>query len=161
AKAGTVNWVGNANNSQDDNTHLVRIDHALTTKDQLMGRYIWLGGTVLTAGTLPTTGANTNTPGTQNLSIADTHIWSATSISDVRLGFSRNKTDFRVQDYGFNAQSIFPGVPGIVDGSKDAPDSGIPNVIITGYQTLGSATNLPQGRITNSYELFLNHTQVA
>jgi hypothetical protein len=161
ARAGAVNWVGNASSSTDDNTHLVRIDHALSSKDQMFGRYIWYGGAVVAAGTLPTTGGNTNSPGIQNLSISDVHTWSPTAISDIRLGFSRNKTDFRVQDRGFNAQTILPGVPGIVDGSKSIADSGIPNVAITGYQTLGSATNLPQGRITNTYELFLNHTQVA
>jgi hypothetical protein len=40
-------------------------------------------------------------------------------------------------------------------------DSGLPRVTISGgYAALGGATNLPQGRITNTYELFFNATKV-
>lgn len=162
AAAGTTNYVANVPRLTNDNTHLVRIDHNFSTSNRLSGRYIWYGGTVVAAGGLPNTGGNTNTPGSQSLSITDTHTFSPTFFSELRLGFSRNKTDFKVQDVGSNPASILAGVPGVVDTSKDGDiNSGIPRVQITGYASLGSATNLPQGRITNTYELFLNNTKVA
>jgi hypothetical protein len=157
--AGQVNYVGNLAQSQNDNTHLVRIDHNFSDHDHLMGRYIWYGGDSLTAGTLPGNGT-TNTPGTQNLGLTETHTFSPTFFAEVRAGFSRNKTDFKVQDDGFNAQSVLP-IPGVVDATTNPLDSGLPRVTITGYTALGGATNLPQGRITNTYELFGNFTKVA
>ena len=158
--AGRTNFVGNFAQNSSDNTHLVRIDHTLSDKDRLMGRYIWFGGNTLSAGTLPTSGTR-NTPGSQNLAVTETHTFSPTFFVETRGGFSRNTTNFSVQDAGFNAASIFPGVPGTVDATQNALDSGLPNVAIAGYATLGGATNLPQGRITNTYELFVNASKVS
>jgi hypothetical protein len=161
AAAGTLNFVGNLSQTADDNTHLARIDHNISDKDRLTGRYIWFGGTTLGAGTLPNNGTS-NSPGSQNLALTETHTFSPTFFLETRAGFSRNKTDFKVQDAGFNAATIFPGVPGVVNGSQNVLDSGLPRVAITGgYASLGGATNLPQGRITNTYELFFNFTKVA
>ena len=66
--AGKTNFVGNFAQNSNDNTHLVRIDHTLSDKDHLMGRYIWFGGTTLSASSLPTNGTS-NTAGSQNLAI--------------------------------------------------------------------------------------------
>lgn len=158
--AGRTNFVGNFAQNASDNTHLIRTDHTLTDKDRLMGRYIWFGGNTLSAGSLPTNGT-LNSPGSQNLALNETHIFSPTFFVETRGGFSRNVTNFSVQDAGFNAASIFPGVPGTVDATKNLLDSGLPNVAIAGYATLGGATNLPQGRITNTYELFVNASKVS
>ena len=52
--------------------------------------------------------------------------------------------------------------PGVVDGTKNIQDSGLPTVTISGgYAPLGSTTNLPQGRITNTTEIFDNISWVA
>jgi hypothetical protein len=161
--AGKTNFVGNLAQRADDNTHLIRIDHALTGNDRLTGRYIWYGGTSLAAqspATLPGY-STTNTPGTQNLSLSELHTASPTFVVELRAGFSRNKTDFKVEDAGLNAASIFAGVPGVVDAAVNPLDGGLPRVAITGYTSLGGATNLPQGRITNTSELFLNGTKVS
>ncbi|PYT91935.1 MAG: hypothetical protein DMG36_16735, partial [Acidobacteria bacterium] len=87
--------------------------------------------------------------------------------NEVRVGFSRNKTFITVQDSGFNAATIFVDstgnpLPGIVDGSKNLLDSGLPTITIAGgFAPLGSTSNLPQGRITNTYELFDNMSMIA
>jgi len=158
--AGKTNFVGNFAQNSNDNTHLVRIDHTMSDKDHLMGRYIWFGGNTLSANSLPTNGTS-NTPGSQNLAITETHTFSPTFLLETRAGFSRNVTNFSVQDLGFNAASLFPSVPGVVDANQNRLDSGLPNIAIAGYATLGGATNLPQGRITNTYELFANATKVS
>lgn len=161
AAAGTTNYVGNAPGVNKDNTYLAKIDHNFSTKDRLSARYLWYGGTQLVGGALPTTGGNTNAPGSQNVSIIETRTWTPTFLTELRAGYSRNKTDFKVQDAGFNAATILTSSPGTVDATTNLRDSGIPNISITGgYATLGSATNLPQGRITNSYELYLNNTKI-
>src|SRR2546429_730782 len=76
--------------------------------------------------------------------------------------FSRNKTFITVQDSGFNAATIFVDangnpLPGIVDASTNQLDSGLPTIGIGGgFAPLGSTSNLPQGRRTNTYEIFDN-----
>jgi hypothetical protein len=159
--AGKVNYVGNLAQSANDNTHLVRIDEYFSDKDRLTGRYIWFGGNTTAAqspATLPGY-STTNTPGTQNLAVTETHTFSPFFFIETRAGFSRNKTDFKPEDWGLNAATILP-IPGVVDGTVNALDSGLPRVLITGYTAIGGATNLPQGRITNTYELFENATRV-
>jgi len=159
--AGKVNYVGNLAQSANDNTHLARIDHYISDRDRLMGRYIWFGGDTKSTqnpATLP--GYSTlNKPGTQNLAVTETHTFSPTFFVETRAGFSRNKTDIKPQDNGFNAATVLP-IPGVVDGSVNSLDSGLPRVTVTGYTALGGATNLPQGRITNTYELFENATRI-
>jgi hypothetical protein len=163
AAAGTTNYVGNAINSTNDNTHLVRIDQNLTASDRLMGRYMWYGGTVVSGGTLPTTGGSVNKPGSQNLALTDTHIFSPRIVTELRLGFSRNVIALEPQDRGFNAAPLFPGVPGVVDTSKSGDaNSGLPTITITGgYAQLGSATNVRQGRVVNTYDAAINNTMIA
>jgi hypothetical protein len=158
--AGSVNYVGNLPESSDDNTHFARIDHTIGSNDRLTGRYIWFGGNTVTAVTLPNN-STLNHPGSQNFALTETHTFSPRLFAETRVGYSRNATDFKPQDYGFNATTVFPGVPGVVDATKNPLDSGLPRVAIAGYANLGGATNLPQGRITNTYELFFNATQVA
>ncbi len=162
AKAGTTNFVGNAPASLFDNTHLARLDQSWGEKDRLSGRYLWYGGTSLTGGALPTTGAFQNAPGSQSLVVTETHLFSNTFFTEVRAGYTRNKVRATPQDYGFNAAPLFPGVPGVVDTTQSGLiNSGIPRIAISGYSPLGSATSIPQGRITNTYELAGNATKIA
>jgi hypothetical protein len=139
---------------------LVRIDHTLSDKDHLMGRYIWFGGNTLSASSLPTNGTS-NTPGSQNLAITETHTFSPTFLLETRAGFSRNATNFSVQDVGFNAASLFPGVPGVVDANQNQLDSGLPNIAIAGYATLGGATNLRRDASPTPMNLRKRHQGLA
>jgi hypothetical protein len=50
----------------------------------------------------------------------------------------------------------------VVNGSQNIQDSGLPTVTVAGgFAVLGSTTNLPQGRITNTTELFDNFSWIA
>jgi hypothetical protein len=111
-------------------------------------------------------GGNGNSPASDSGVVDYTHTFSPRLLHEVRFGFSRNKTFITVQDSGFNAATIFVDssgkpLPGIVDGSKNQLDSGLPTIGITGYAPLGSTSNLPQGRITNTYEIFDNMSLIA
>ena len=80
----------------------------------------------------------------------------------MRLGYSRNIINIQPQDLGFDAATVLAGVPGVVNGSTDIANSGLPNISITGgYATLGSATNVPQARTLNTYEIFANASKTA
>jgi len=161
APAGTTNFVGNVPNSTKDSTDFIRVDHSFSDRDKLSGHYINYMGTTTSGGTLPTTGGSSNKPNQQNADLSETHTFSPTFLTELRLGFSRNKTHFDTQDANLNAQTILPGVPGVVNGTTNPQDAGIPTVSITGYATLGTASNLPQGRRSNTYEIYSDTTKIA
>jgi hypothetical protein len=162
APAGSTNFVGNVPNLTKDYTNFIRLDHMFSDADRLSGHYINYTGTVTAGGAaLPTTGGDTNAPGQQNLELNETHTFSPTMLTELRLGFSRNKTHFETQDANVNATTVLPGVPGVVNSTVNAQDAGIPTVSITGYATLGTASNFPQGRRSNTYEIFSDTTKIA
>jgi hypothetical protein len=93
--------------------------------------------------------------------IADSHSFSSTWLAEMRLGLARNSTNFTAQDRGLNAVPLFPGVRGVVDGAQDQENSGLPFVFVAGYASLGSASNIPQGRTTNTYEVAASGAKIA
>ena len=161
APAGTANFVANAPNTTKDNTHLIRGDYLIGSKDRFTGRYVWFGGEGVSAGALLTTGGTTSKPGAQNLLFADTHTFSPTFIADLRVGMSRSVTYLIPQDFGFNAAAAFPEVPGLIDSSKVGDlYSGLPAITITGFRAL-AGSNTPQNLVINTYDMVLNFTKVS
>ncbi|MGB2898791.1 MAG: carboxypeptidase regulatory-like domain-containing protein [Candidatus Acidiferrum sp.] len=160
------NFIANVGASTFDETGLAKVDYNFSERDHLTGRWAQYGGTIFTPGALPLLGGNGNSPASDSGVLDYTHTFSPRLLNEVRFGFSRNKTFITVQDSGFNAATIFVDssgkpLPGIVDGSKNQLDSGLPTIGITGFAPLGSTSNLPQGRITNTYEIFDNISLIA
>ncbi len=160
------NFIANVGQTDFDHTGLIRIDYRIGNKDTLIGRFADFQGTFFTPGALPTLDGNANVPVSRNGSLVEDHTFTPTLLNEFRIGYSRNQTFITVQDNGFNAASVFQinGVPlaGVVDGSKNIQDSGLPTITVSGgYATLGSTSNLPQGRITNTTELFDNVSWIA
>ena len=156
-----VNYVANIGASVFDYTGLIRVDHNFGDHDHLTGRFADYQGATFTPGALPTEGGNANVPVSRNGVIIENHTFSPTVLNELRLGYSRNQTFITVQDVGLDASKIFQinGVPltGVVNGAQNIQDSGLPTVAISGgFASLGSTTNLPQGRITNTSEIYDN-----
>jgi hypothetical protein len=154
-----TNYQSNVRSVLNDDTGLVRIDNTLTPHDTLSGHFITYNGRVISGGPTPLSGGNTNTPASQSIFLEENHTFNPTLLNTLRFGYSFNQTNFVVQDSGFNAQSIFTDasgnpLPGVVNGTTNLTDSGLPTVSISGFARLGSATNLPQGRKTRTYELY-------
>src|SRR5947199_363899 len=162
AYTGRNNFIANVGATTFDDTGLAKVDYNFTKNDRLTARWAQYGGTVFTPGALPLVGGNANSPGSDSGVLDYTHTFSARFLNEVRFGFSRNKTFITVQDSGFNAATIFVDangnpLPGIVDASTNQLDSGLPTIGIGGgFAPLGSTSNLPQGRRTNTYEIFDN-----
>jgi len=165
--SGANNFIANVGSTTFDETGLAKVDYNFSEKDHLSGRWAQYGGTTFTPGALPLLGGNGNAPVSESGVLNYTHTFSARLLNEVRVGFSRNKTFITVQDSGFNAAKIFVDssgnpLPGIVDASKNELDSGLPTIGISGgFAPLGSTSNLPQGRITNTYELYDNVSLIA
>ena len=163
---GANNFIVNVGSTTFDYTGLIKIDHNFSDRDHLSGRFANYQGNTFTPGALPTEGGNANVPVSRNGVLTENHTFTPTLLNEFRLGYSRNQTFITVQDVGLNAASIFQnnGVPlaGVVDGTKNLQDSGLPTISISGgFASLGSTTNLPQGRITNTTEIFDNVSWVA
>ncbi len=167
AVAGGNNFTANVGATTFDNTGLVRIDHRFNDRDNLTGRWIEFQATTFTPGALPQEGGNANTPISRSGVFIENHTFSPTLLNEFRFGFSRNTTFITVQDSGLDASKIFldsTGKPlaGIVNGAQNLLDSGLPTVGVSGgFAPLGSTSNLPQGRITNTYEVFDNMSWIA
>jgi hypothetical protein len=158
---GANNFIVNVGSKTFDYTGLIKVDHNFSDRDHLSSRFANYQGATFTPGALPLEGGNANAPVSRNGVLSETHTFTPTLLNEFRAGYSRNQTFITVQDNGLNAASIFQsnGVPlsGVVDGSKNIQDSGLPTISISGgFASLGSTTNLPQGRITNTKEIFDN-----
>lgn len=161
-----INSIANVRATVFDNTGLIKIDHQFSEKDTLSGRFADYQGATFTPGALPLLGGNANTPVSRNGALVENHTFGPTLLNELRVGYSRNQTFITVQDNGFNAASVFQQngqpLPGVVDGSKNIQDSGLPTISVAGgFANLGSTSNLPQGRITNTFELFDNISWIA
>ena len=163
----TNNFIANVRATTFDNTYLGRIDQNFSDKDHLSFRWTDYDGTTFTPGALPSLNGNANTPVSRNAVLNETHILSPALLNEFRFGFSRNATFITVQDMGFDASSIFVGadgkpLSGVVVAGQNMLDSGLPTITVSGgFSALGSTNNLPQGRTTNTYELFDNMSWIA
>jgi len=165
--SGANNFIANVGSTTFDETGLAKVDYNFSEKDHLSGRWAQYGGTAFTPGALPLLGGNGNAPVSESGVLNHTHTFSARLLNEIRVGFSRNKTFITVQDSGFDASTIFVDssgnpLPGVVHASTNHLDSGLPTINVSGgFAPLGSTSNLPQGRITNTYELFDNVSLIA
>ena len=164
---GTTNFIANVGATTFDNTGLVRIDHRFNDRDSLSGRWAEYEGTQFTPGALPTQGGNANEPISRSGVFLENHTFTPSLLNEFRFGFSRNTTFITVQDSGLDASKIFVDsagkpLPGIVVASQNLLDSGLPTIGVSGgFAPLGSTNNLPQGRVTNTYEIYDNMSWIA
>jgi hypothetical protein len=160
------NWAGTADQNNNNETYLFRADHNLSTNNRLMGHYAMFRGNSLTLQQNPFNGSITNLPGSQSAVVEETFSH-GTWLNQVRIGFTRNLTDFGPQDVKVNPASIFTDalgnpLPGFVDATRTPLNGGLPRItFVSGFSNfgLGAGTNMPQGRTTNTYQIIDNVTR--
>jgi hypothetical protein len=161
------NFIANVGATTFDNTGLAKVDYNIGEKDRVSARWAEFQATTFTPGALPLLGGNANVPVSRNGMLTWNHTFTPKLLNEFRFGFSRNTTFITVQDSGFDASKIFvdaSGKPlaGVVVAGQNLLDSGLPTIGVTGgFSPLGSTNNLPQGRITNTYEVYDNMSWVA
>lgn len=160
--SGTLNFIGNVPNEDNDDTGLIRIDHRLGASGQLSGRWAEYRASSFVGGPTPETGGNQGEPLQRSIMLGEVHTFSSSFINEFRLGYSRNVMERAVQDDGLNAATIFTDIsgkplPGVVDATRDPLNSGLPTVTVAGgFAALGTNINFPQGRVSATLELFDN-----
>ena len=167
------NWAGTTDQSTNNDTYLLRVDHNLSQNNRLMGRYAIVRGDSLTLQQNPFNGSITNLPAQHSAVIEET-LSLGSWLNVARIGFARNVTDFAPQDVKINPASIFTDslgnpLPGFVDTTKPggALNGGLPRITFSSAKAfplgnfgLGAGTNMPQGRTTDTYQLMDSVTKI-
>lgn len=135
---GTRNFTGSNRNADNDDQYFVRIDHNLSGKDRLFGRY------GIQTVNLPSFPLNphpffvTRRPRRQqNATLTYTRIIKPTMLNDLRVSYNRDvfKTVDDVSGTDFNILRDL-GIPGQTDNPTD---TGLPSISITGVASLGNS----------------------
>jgi hypothetical protein len=157
--ANGINWSGVVPQTNNNETYFLRVDHNLSDNQRLMARGTVFLGRTNTLQQNPFNGNITNWPSSHSYVVSHTFNTNR-MVNEARLAFSRNHTFFQAADHLVNPASIFTDaagnpLPGYVNGTVDALDSGLPRITVSGFSNfgLGAGTNMPQGRATNTYEL--------
>jgi outer membrane receptor protein involved in Fe transport len=120
-----------------------RYDHYLSARDTLYARYNFSHDRSL----VPFNEGNTNLPGFgslvinrgQNVAVSHTHVSSARTLWEARLGFNRLRREVLQQNLGDDVGGRL-GIPGL---SRDPLNFGFPSLVVAGYDAPGDNTALP------------------
>lgn len=135
----------------EDNQYTISYDRIMRDgKDKISGRWFWDNGAVAkpygTASSPSLAFPRTDTQQNRFLSVTETHVFSASKINELRLGFSR---------------FIFANIPtdainlsdiGATRGNSDL-FPGMYQVTITGLMTIGTGVNDDRGTVSNQYNI--------
>lgn len=121
----------------DNNQVIVRLDHRLSDRTNLSGRYAFFDGIETQTEALAMSGTS-NDVRTHNAVVSLTRVFGATSLLELRGGVN-NPSYLTLQDGAFgNNLSADLGLGNLL---SDPIGYGVPRVSMTGFATLGSDTN--------------------
>ena len=160
--AGAVSTAGVANNflsspSEPDDTNQfdVRIDHRISDSDSIFGRFSLSNQKLTPPSPIPppldgqafTSGDFLNRP--RNVVITETHIFTPRTVNELRLGYTRNRSE-RLQFNSDKNLSADLGLPGIPFGPTNG---GLPAFVIDDLTGFGSSTYQPTVEVQNVYHI--------
>jgi len=136
----------------------VRLDYALRQASEFSFHYSFGDRDFFEPFGAP--GSSASVPGfgnsiprrSQNVMLSETHIFSPNVLNEVRLGFNRVSLAVNQQNQG-NDLNKAVGLPTI---SPYPRDTGLSEIVISGFSTLGDEVNNPQRDTANIYELLDN-----
>ncbi len=158
------NIVSSSKGHYDSDQFSMRVDHRFGEKDQIYGSYQFLdshefyplSNPLCSARAVQGWGCN-ETQRTQQATAGWTHIFSPSLVNEARVGYIRFGF-YRIQEDS-NVDVVHAlGIGGLTDAGVTPFNNGAPQITMTGYVTIGGATNLPQGRHDNNYNYIENMT---
>jgi hypothetical protein len=161
APLGQPNFFGSSSLAHNIDEGDVRIDHRLSDKDQLMGRYSLLRTTYLNPPFLGTAiGGGPGLTATaytrnQNAVIGETHTLSPITLNEFRLGVNRVNTNWYGLDRNLQTSNEV-GIPGI--NNFCGVCGGLPSINIVGFSTFGHTPFAPTLRHDTTFEFVDNMT---
>jgi hypothetical protein len=157
------NFLAEPKQSKDQNNFDIRIDHNISGRDSLFGRFSYEDQPSF----IPSPFNNALDGGAfqdgiqddsyRSAAISETHTFSQSMVNEFRFGYNRINSHRFQLNYNQNlaAQLGFPGVPFGLD------NGGLPSITIgDGTAAIGSATFLPSIEKQNAYVIDENLTQV-
>jgi Carboxypeptidase regulatory-like domain/TonB-dependent Receptor Plug Domain len=154
---GANNFVSAGTGRFGINQWSARIDHKLRENMNLFGSYQYADSTEFYPITNPLCSAR-DVPGfgcdelqrTQHLTLNWTWTITPRLINEARVGYSRFGF-FRLQEDRDADVVNKLGIKGLTDTGVTPFNNGAPELIVSGFVTIGGPTNLPQGRHDNTY----------
>lgn len=132
------------------NQYLGRIDHHLSAKDLLFGRYVWMHESSVSpnqgGGGLPGQGTALDLT-TQNLALGYTRIFNSNIVNELRLGYNRYFQYLHAVD-----QSDIVGKIGINGAMEDPRTWGPPVIAITNMTTAAAFQYSPSRPVSNDFQ---------
>jgi hypothetical protein len=149
------NYSFSQSGSEQMNEVAVRVDHAVSANDSIYANYNFFDDPTF----IPTNNqcnSNNYIPGfgcrdgltVQLAVISETHVFTPNLLNEVRLNYER----FRQSGVQQDINADFAGIPGASAGNFHN-NTGVPNTSVTGFGGLGGATNMPQQRFDNTYQI--------
>jgi len=146
-----------------------KIDYVLGANDRLAGRYSYQKAFVNDPGLYGPNGGIYGGPHNQGFSgsgparsqspsLSYSHIFSPTLVTELRLGYVRNRNDAQNVDYGLTTSKNV-GIPGV---NLDQWSSGLTQIIVNGFGTelIGYDGSLPWARSVTNYGIVSNWTKI-
>lgn len=165
-RSGSQNFVSAASGRYNLRQWSARFDHRFSMNDNIFAGYQYadsdefypLSNPLCSARDVPGFGCD-ELQRTQQAVTNWTHLFGATLINELRLGYSRFGFYRLQQDRETDVIGRL-GIGGLPDAGKTPFNNGAPQTTVTGYVVVGGPTNLPQGRHDNNYNLVENLTWV-
>jgi hypothetical protein len=148
----TNNFVSIGSSHPTTNNGLIRIDESVSDKDRLFVTFDHYNNYSPIQPTFPgspleSSTGNSETTGYQAV-LGFTHTWSPTLISEFRLGFFRNNSEYLPPSNGINdAQTL---------GIATQYGNAAPEINISGFSMLGTNSNTLRSQIDNNYQTNFN-----
>ena len=149
------NYVNAGSTHPYDREITTRIDHSITDKARLFGRFTHYRGLSPATPDLPYPLSNQTgdsfTTGYQT-SLGYTHTWSPTLISEMTFGFMRDNPKIDPPSMGLDVTKVL--------GIERTTYPGTPNVTVSGWATMGMNSNTLRRQINNNYQWTASLTKV-
>ncbi len=147
-----ANYVASPIRRDRDDRFDMRLDHLLSARDELAGRYSFGDRDLFEpyGGFSPLPGFGLNIPRrAQNAMIGETHVFAPTLLNEARVAFNRvaNHTD---QEGQGTSRNRLVGLPEL---SSNPRDFGLSEISIAGFAPLGNGNTSPQFGATNTYQI--------
>lgn len=142
----------------NDSEFDARVDHQLTSKDRIFGRFSWDNASQFNPSGLPGFGSKSSFTSTtnfrtraRNIAFSETHIFSPHVLNEAAIGFNRDFNTIHAFGYGTNFASSI-GIPGANLG--DLATSGMTLIGLTGFNPIGDRLFSPYLGGTNVYHVY-------
>ncbi len=141
-------------NELDTNRYIARVDFNLTSSNKFFARYnvddfdrFFGVNSFATQSSLPGFGRFDESR-FQSLGFSDVHVFSARTVNELRVGYTRWELAFQTEDRVNRVLEL--GIPGLGGLERN---TGWPAINVAGFEPLGDATNNPQSGPGNTFQV--------